>query len=116
MWKWTHVYNSHIYGVKEEQLTQLVTAGRSFSLDISLLCAGTILGYAPSIYETIVAFNTKEGMSTQQVILAGFYVAIVVLAVAKYFEHKATRAKIEVLEEKIKSGQKLEVKAPDSAT
>jgi hypothetical protein len=105
-----------IYGVKEEQLTQLVTAGRSLSLEISLLCAGAILGYAPSVYDTVVAFNSKAGMSTQQAFLAVFYVALVVLAVAKYFEHRNTKAKIDVLEQKIRSGQKLKIKAPDSAT
>ena len=69
-----------IYGVKEDQPDQLVEGGKSWSLEIALLCAGAVLGYLPSAIETIGILAGKKPAGTQNIVFIILFCAASVLS------------------------------------
>lgn len=98
-----------IYGVKEDQLNELVTGGRSWSLELALACGGVAFGYIPSAIDTAQKIAKSEPVTWWDIGFISVFVALIVVAALKGHDHKKSASSISTLKTKITSGQKMKV-------
>jgi hypothetical protein len=98
--------DDNFYGISKEQLAEMNKAGKSLSLEVSLVCAGSVIGYLPSMISTISQYHETGMLDGQQVAFGVTFIVLAVLAVAKYFEHKKTKNNIDLIVARIEAGQK----------
>jgi len=97
------------YLVREEQLEELEKGGSTRSLQISIACLGVALGYVPSAIETLREYSETDSIPAFDLVLLVIFVALIVVFVAKLFEHLHQKSNVNTLLAKIKAGQKVKV-------
>ena len=102
-----------IYGVKKEQLNELMTGGKSWSLEVALLCSGAALGYVPSIFESAkkLTSDPQQQLSIWEIMFFGIFILLIGLAIAKFIEHYNKKTSLDGLKEKIVAGQKMTIRS-----
>lgn len=101
--------DDNLFAIKEEQLQTLVAGGRSTALDWGLFSLGVWVGFVPQTAEVVKALYNKMPITGLE--LAGLCLEIVffVFSMLKLLEHRGRKADVSILEQKIRSGQKLRV-------
>lgn len=94
------------YFVREDQLENLTHVSKDYSLEIALFAGGAALGLLQNFVEAARSLYDGKAPSATDSILAAVAIVFTVLAIVKFFQFKSGANSVDVLKNKIKSGQK----------
>lgn len=98
------------FSIRVDQLEALASGGKNMAMEWVFFAGGAALGLVPYAGGVIIALANNKVVSLTDGGLAALSVGLAAYAIAKLMEARSTKTNVETLKNKIKAGQKLEIK------
>lgn len=95
--------------ITDSQLEALKVGGKDASLEWSLFSAGAALGLLPVLAQTVLKIYADEMPFILEYILSAVAIGLAVMAWTRWKEYGRKKTSIDMLVQKILSGQKINV-------